>query len=67
MELLENSASEGQKDVSQRKTGGRPLKLQGSPKKPRGQGLALAPVKRAFLSIEISSVLGTLKLLFFYA
>ena len=55
--IAESSAAEGRNDVSQRKTGGRPLKLQGSPKKARGQGLALAPVKGAFLSIEIISVL----------
>ena len=55
--IAENSASEGRNDVFQRKTGGRPLKLQGSPKKAQGQGLALAPVKGAFLSIEIISVL----------
>jgi hypothetical protein len=55
--IAENSASEGRNDVFQRKTGGRPLKLQGSPKKAQGQGLALAPVKRTCLSIEIISVL----------
>ena len=55
--IAENSASEGRNDVFQRKTGGRPLKLQGSPKKAQGQGLALASVKGAFLSIEIISVL----------
>jgi len=31
--------------------------LQGSPKKAQSQDLALAPVKRAFFSIKISSVL----------
>ena len=42
-------------------------KLQGSPKKAQGQDLALIPVKRAFFSIEISSVLAPGNFVFFYA
>ena len=62
--IAENSASEGRNDVSQRKTGGRPLKLQGSPKKAQGSGFGVGPCKRSIFKYWNQLRFGALKLFF---